>query len=208
VQLFFISIPGFSQCQPNREYYIRADLELQSLSLPAILAQKNPRNLQTMNFFKNAVQKRPTLFKRLNAPYRVVFIDDESLEEVASFNLTKSKMYMFFSTLFVLTVTITVIILLFTPLKYYIPGYGNDKTHSEVVKLKRNIDSLADLVNAQQAYAKDIKKVIGGDFDGLKDTAMLDMNKVNRDAMKNILPPAEVIKQQEIQSVGKEQKKK
>jgi len=76
------------------------------------------------------------------------------------------------------------------------------------VKLKRNIDSLADLVNAQQAYAKDIKKVIGGDFDGLKDTAMLDMNKVNRDAMKNILPPAEVIKQQAIQSVGKEQKKK
>jgi hypothetical protein len=36
---------------------------------------------------------------------------------------------------------------------------------------------------------------------------MLDMNKVNRDAMKNILPPAAVIKQQAIQSVRKEQKK-
>ena len=81
-----------------------------------------------------SVSKTPTLFKRLNAPYRVVFIDDESLEEVATFNLTKSRMYMLFSTLFVLTVFITVVILLITPLKYYIPGYGHNKTHLQEVR--------------------------------------------------------------------------
>lgn len=160
-----------------------------------------------MKFQKRTLSKRPTLFKRLNAPYRVVFIDDESLEEVATFNLTKSRMYMLFSTLFVLTVTITIIILLFTPLKYYIPGYGNNKTHIEVVDLKNTVDSLSDLIVAQHDYAENIKKVINGDYNGTKDTTMLDLKKVNKEAMKSILPAPEVIKQQAIQSVVKEQRK-
>jgi hypothetical protein len=143
---------------------------------------------------KKAVSKRPTLFKRINAPYRVVFIDDESLEEVASFYLTKSRLYMLFSTLFVLTVSITLIILLATPLKYYIPGYGNNKTHVQVVKLKRSVDSLSDLVAAQQAMAANIRRVIAGDYIGPTDTAMLDMDRVNREAMKSIMPAPEVIK--------------
>ena len=161
-----------------------------------------------MRLPRNVLSKRPTLFKRLNAPYRVVFIDDESLEEVATFSLTKSRMYMLFSTLFVLTVTITVIILLFTPLKYYIPGYGNNKTHIEVIKLKRNVDSLSDLVTAQQAAAMNIRKVIAGDYTGPKDTTMLDMDKVKKEDMNSILPRPEVIKQQAIQSVTRDQKKK
>ena len=163
----------------------------------------------TMSKVKNRSQGRtPTLFKRLNAPYRVVFIDDESLEEVASFNLTKSRMYMLFSTLFVLTVVITVTILLFTPLKYYIPGYGNNKTYQQVVRLKQNVDSLADLVSAQQAYAANIRNVITGNYKGPADTTLLDMEKVKRDAIKSILPPPDVIKQQAIQSVKKEAKAK
>ena len=165
-------------------------------------------NCASMRFPKNALSKRPTLFKRLNAPYRVVFIDDESLEEVATFNLTKSRMYMLFSTLFVLTVTITVLILLFTPLKYYIPGYGNNKMHREVVRLKQDVDSLSDLIKAQQDFTTNIKKVIAGEMPETRDTTLLDMDKVNREAMNSILPPTEVIKQQAIQSVGKDQKQK
>lgn len=145
---------------------------------------------------KRANVKRPTLFKRLNAPYRVVFIDDESLVEVATFSLTKRRMYMLFSTLFVLTVIVTVMILLFTPLKYYIPGYGSNKNHIQVVKLRHQVDSLADITNAQQAYVADIRKVINGEFDGEVDTTMLDMNKVRTDAMNSIIPAPEDIKEQ------------
>lgn len=158
-----------------------------------------------MKFAKPNLSKRPTLFKRLDAPYRVVFIDDESLEEVATFSLTKGRMYVLFSTLFVLTVTITVMILLFTPLKYYIPGYGNNKTHKEVVRLKKDVDSLSDMVRAQQGFAMNIKKVIAGEYDGVNDTALLDMDKVHREAMNSILPPGEVIKEE---AVGKETKKR
>lgn len=135
-------------------------------------------------------------FRRLNAPYRVVFIDDNSLEEVASFSLTKSRMYMLFSTIFVVIVTITVMILLFTPLKYYIPGYGNNRAHVEVIRMRHKVDSLSDMVRAQQVYAENLRKVITGDFQGPKDTAMLDMDKVRREDMNSILPSTEAIRRQ------------
>ncbi len=153
---------------------------------------------------KKPTGKRPNFFKRLNAPYRVVFIDDESLEEVATFNLTKRRMYMMFSTLFVVTVFITVLILLLSPLKYYLPGYGGDNSHFEVVKLKQQVDSLADLTRAQQDYAANIRKVISGKEDGERDTAMLDINKVRTEALNSILPDASDIKEQAMQEAAKE----
>jgi len=143
-------------------------------------------------------RKRPDLFRRLNAPYRVVFIDDESLEEVASLSLTKSKIYMLFSTLFVLIVTITVMILLFTPLKYYIPGYGKDQNRIEVIRMKRTVDSLSSMVENQQKMAENLKQVIVGNYKGPKDTAMLNMDRVKREDMNSILPSADVIRQQAI----------
>ncbi|HRO41661.1 MAG TPA: hypothetical protein PL009_02425 [Flavipsychrobacter sp.] len=158
-----------------------------------------------MKIRKPTWSKRPTFFKRLNAPYRVVFIDDETLEEVGSFNLTKGRMYVLFSTLFVTTVTITVMILLFTPLKYYIPGYGNNRAHREVVRLRKDVDSLRDMIGAQQQMVTDIRKVIVGEIDVVRDTKLLDMDRVHREAMNSILPPGAVIKED---AVGKETKKK
>lgn len=147
--------------------------------------------------------KRPGQLKKLNTHYRLVFIDDESLEEVASFRLTLRKLYVLFSVVFVVVVTITVCLLLVTPLKYYIPGYGNNKTNIQLLRLKKNVDSLSDLVAAQQAYEMNIRNVISGKYDGQPDTTKLDMNLVRKEAM-TIFPKNEEIKKQAIEEVKKE----
>lgn len=153
-------------------------------------------------------KKRPDLFKRLNAHYRVVFIDDESLEEVASLSLTKSKIYMLFSSMFVVIVTITLIVLFFTPLKFYIPGYGSDANRVEVVKMKRVVDSLNVQVTNQQKVTENLKAVIIGDFGGIKDTMMLDPEKIAAEDMKSILPSVQTIRQQVIpEKLNKNRKK-
>jgi hypothetical protein len=133
-------------------------------------------------------EKRKSFLQRISTNYRVVFINDESLQEVASYRLSMKKLYAFFSTMFVVTVVLTVCVLLLTPLKYYIPGYGNNKTHLQVVKLKRNVDSLSDLVAAQTAYEDNIKKVINGNYNGHSDTTMLSAQQVNAEAQKSIYP--------------------
>ena len=152
--------------------------------------------------------KRPRPFKNLNAPYRMVFINERSLEEVASFHMTKKSVYTLFSTLFVVTILVTVCILLFTPLKYYIPGYGSNVTRTQVIKLKQSVDSLSDLVVLQQKQADGIRQVISGDDKGLRDTTMLNQELIRADAMNSILPKAADIRQQAGQEVKADKKKR
>jgi hypothetical protein len=153
---------------------------------------------------------RSGILKKLNINYRVVFIDNESLQEVASFKLTMRKLYILLSTFFVVIVTLTVCVLLLTPLKYYVPGYGSDKTHMQVIRMKRNMDSLSDLVAAQQVYQDNIRNIVAGSYHGHTDTAMLDMNLVKKEEM-SIFPQTDEIKQKAIEDVkqeNKQQKKK
>lgn len=138
--------------------------------------------------------KRRHIFGRLNTNYRLVFIDDESLQEVASFRLTMRKLYIILSSLFVMVSVITVCLLLLTPLKYYIPGYANNSSRWQVVRLKQTVDSLSDMVSAQQKFNANLQEVITGDVKTKRDTTMLDMKKVNQEAMNNMVPMNDQIK--------------
>jgi hypothetical protein len=149
---------------------------------------------------------RSGILKKLNINYRVVFIDDESLQEVASFKLTMRKLYILLSTLFVVIVTLTVCVLLLTPLKYYVPGYGSNKTHMQMVRLKRNMDSLSDLVSAQQLYEENLRTIANGGYDGAKDTTKLDMNMVRKEDMSTF-PQTDEIKQKALEDVKKDKQK-
>ncbi len=156
---------------------------------------------------KKPIRKRRDIFKRVNTEYRVVFIDDESLQEVASFKLTMRKLYTLLSSLFVLVAVVTVCIVLLTPLKYYIPGYGNNDSRRQIIQLQQTIDSLGDLAAAQQQYEDNLKDVITGKAGMKRDTAMLDMKKVNQEAMNNMMPMNEEIKRGAIEKM-KQQKNK
>lgn len=136
------------------------------------------------------------VLSKVRKQYRIVFINDESLEEVASFRLTVQKLYVLFSTLFVVIVALTICVLLLTPLKYYIPGYGSNKTHVQVIKLKQRVDSLSDLVAAQQLYEANIRKVINGTYNGKPDTTMLNVKEAEKERMKSIFPVQDIKKKQ------------
>lgn len=147
--------------------------------------------------------KRRHIFKRLNTHYRLVFIDDVSLQEVASFRLTMRKLYILFSSIFVFVIVVTVAILLLTPLKYYIPGYAGGSDRREIIQLKRTVDSLADLTAAQEAFQNNVRDVITGDVKVKRDTTMLDMKRVNQDAMNNLVPMNDEIKKGALQPAKK-----
>ncbi|MBL7681983.1 MAG: hypothetical protein JNK00_01385 [Flavipsychrobacter sp.] len=145
--------------------------------------------------------KRRDIFKRINTHYRLVFIDDMSLQEVASFKLTMRKLYILFSTIFVFVIVITVGILLLTPLKYYIPGYAGGSDRREIIQLKRTVDSLSDLTVAQERFHKNLRDVIAGDTKVKRDTTKLDMKRVNQEKMNNLVPMNEEIKKDALQPV-------
>ena len=54
-------------------------------------------------------------------------MNEDTYEEVVKFKLNRLSVYIAMSTLFVLLVGLTVALIVFYPLKYYLPGagYGN-----------------------------------------------------------------------------------
>jgi hypothetical protein len=112
--------------------------------------------------------------------YRLVIMNDNTYEEVTSFKLSRMSVYIALSTLFVLLVTITVATVVFTPLRYYIPGYGDLKQRREFIRLKMRTDSLETAINARDQYLNNIKQVINGDFSTSKlDTTTIKVPKVD-----------------------------
>ena len=72
---------------------------------------------------------------------------------------------------------LTVALIVFTPLKYYIPGYGSAKIGREYRELKYRPDSLEKQVTYQSQYIDGLRKVMAGDRDLKLDTTQLPAQK-------------------------------
>jgi len=115
--------------------------------------------------------------KRLRNRYRLVVMNDDTYEEVVTFKLSRFSVYVALSTIFVLLVGLTVALIVFTPLKYYIPGYDDLKVGREYRQMKYRVDSLEKAIGYQAKYIENIKKVLKGDA-ALQDTVSLQLPKV------------------------------
>ena len=119
-----------------------------------------------------------TTLKRLRNRYRLVVMNDDTYEEVVTFKLSRLSVYIALSTMFVLLVGLTVALIVFTPLKYYIPGYDDLKLGREYKQMKYRVDSLQQQLNYQVVYFDNVKKVLKGDINIVLDTTRIEMPKV------------------------------
>jgi hypothetical protein len=85
------------------------------------------------------------------------------------------SVYIALSTVFVLLVGLTVALVVFTPLKYYIPGYGSASIGREYRQLKYVTDSLEKQLYFQTQYIDGIKKVLNGNATVSLDTTQLQL---------------------------------
>ena len=114
-------------------------------------------------------------FKRLQNRYRLVVMNDDTYEEVVTFKLSRLSVYIGLSTIFMLLVGLTVALIVFTPLKYYIPGYNDLSQVRENRELKYRIDSLNREVTFNAQYIEGLRKVLSGDISTPLDTARIEI---------------------------------
>ena len=121
--------------------------------------------------------------KRLQNRYRLVVMNDDTYEEVVTFKLSRLSVYIALSTVFVLLISFTVALIIFTPLKYYIPGYGSRQSKTELQVLKIRTDSLEQSIKFKDQYLDNLKKVLSGGTQDKLDTVSLVLPKT--DAITN-----------------------
>lgn len=122
-----------------------------------------------------------TTLQRLRNHYRLVIMNEDTYEEVVKFKLTRLSVYIVFSTLFILMVGLTASLIIFTPLKYYLPGvgYGNANQVKEYRNLKLRTDSMESALKYQHQYFNNLQKVLQGNISQL-DTNKLSLPKLEK----------------------------
>jgi len=121
-----------------------------------------------------STEEQSTL-KRLRNRYRLVVMNDDTYEEVVTFKLNRLSVYIALCTIFVVLVGLTVALIVFTPLKYYIPGYGSQAERREMVQLKIRADSLETQIRQKQIYWDNVKNVLSGKVPENLDTTQLNV---------------------------------
>jgi murein DD-endopeptidase MepM/ murein hydrolase activator NlpD len=104
------------------------------------------------------------LVRRIRDQYRLVILNEETLEERISFKLSRLNVFVAIGLLSIILVFITTYIIAFTPLKEYIPGYTDVTLQRRIYELQLRSDSVAFAMRAQEKYLEDLKKVLGGDL--------------------------------------------
>jgi hypothetical protein len=115
--------------------------------------------------------------KRLRNRYRLVVMNDDTYEEVVTFKLSRLSVYIALSTIFVVLVGLTVALIIFTPLKYYIPGYDDLRIGREYQQLKYDADRMEKELNNLRQYEEGLRKGPLGGRPARLDTAQLQLPK-------------------------------
>ena len=103
-----------------------------------------------------------SLLERLQDNYRLVILDDEDLREVTSFSFSLLIFYILLSSVMVLMTLMVVSFIIFTPIKRWIPGYGDIKENSAFIELSKKIDELEKQVKAHDTYTMGLQNMLKG----------------------------------------------
>jgi len=125
--------------------------------------------------------------QKMRFKYRISILNENTLEEAWHVRLSRLKVYMYASLFLLITFSLLTLLIIYTPIKYYLPGYNGVDGRSEIISQSMQIDSLLTQMNYQSTYLEVLKTIISGnvvedslvrnDSIGLKERAELMMEK-------------------------------
>lgn len=109
-------------------------------------------------------KRNPTkITRKLLDKYRLVILNEETFEERVSFKLTRLNVFVLASLSTIILIALTTVLIAFTPLREYIPGYSSTALKKKATELNYKTDSLQQVILTNERYYASIKKVLQGD---------------------------------------------
>lgn len=101
--------------------------------------------------------------KKLLHKYRLVVLNEDTFEERFSFKLNRLNVFVFSTILTVFLIAGTTLLIAFTPLREYIPGYSSTSLKKKATDLTYKTDSLQQVIAVNESYLESVRKVLSGD---------------------------------------------
>lgn len=112
--------------------------------------------------------------KKLLHKYRMVVLNEDTFEERFSFRLTRLNVFVAVGLSVIFLIAATTVLIAFTPLREYIPGYSSAQLKEKAANLAYTSDSLQNVIRLNDQYLNSIKNALTGE---------LDLDQLNRDSI-------------------------
>tara|TARA_A200000113_G_C8868349_1_gene355609 strand:+ start:509 stop:1381 length:873 start_codon:yes stop_codon:yes gene_type:complete len=112
---------------------------------------------------KSTFRKR--ISKKLLSRYRLVILNEENYEEQFFFRLSILNLLIISTFIFSFLIASTLLILSYTSLKEFIPGYASNLMRKQAILNASKLDSLTVSYNQSLNQLKSIKRVLTGDIE-------------------------------------------
>lgn len=106
--------------------------------------------------------KKVKWYNKLKWKYRLVIMHDETLEERLTFRLTRLNVFIALGTLTIILIFLTTVLIAFTPLREYIPGYTNVGLQKNLYELQLKTDSIEKDLVRKDLFIENLKRIISG----------------------------------------------
>lgn len=115
-----------------------------------------------------ADRKKRRIFKKLKDKYRLVILNESTFEESISYRLSPLNVLTLVAALGIFLVSIVIVLMAFTPLREYIPGYTDVQLRKNLTEQIIYTDSLERRIIQNQRYLKNVQVILqGGNPDSL-----------------------------------------
>jgi murein DD-endopeptidase MepM/ murein hydrolase activator NlpD len=104
------------------------------------------------------------LKQKLTDKYRLVVLNEDTFEERFSLKLSRLNVFVLSGVFSILLIAATIVLIAFTPLKEYIPGYSSTALKIRATKLTFETDSLKNNLAVLENYTKALKLVLTGEI--------------------------------------------
>lgn len=135
------------------------------------------------------------LQKKLLHKYRLVVLNEDTFEERFAVKLTRLNVFFLSSLAAIILVILTTLLIVFTQLREYIPGYSSTALQKQALDLDSKTDSLLKSINMNDAYINSLKSVLRGEVSAVvinkdsifkaaqADTDVLELNPSKADSL-------------------------
>src|ERR1035437_6588881 len=111
---------------------------------------------------ENKVRRRKLMIDKLKHKYRLVFFNDNTFEEVWHLRLSLLNVLSVVGTVSVSLIVIVTLLIAFTPLREFIPGYPNEDMRRTIVLNAIRLDSLQKQLQMRDQYFANLNTLISG----------------------------------------------
>jgi len=107
--------------------------------------------------------RKKKIVEKLLHKYRFIVLNEETFEERMTFKVSRLNVMIIGGLFILLLIVMTTILIAFTPLKEYIPGYASTKLRKQATELLYRTDSLEMVIKDNNQYFSSIQRVLRGD---------------------------------------------